>query len=96
MKSCNRGFLQRNCVVYLFFALVVCGLLGACSGGDAPLDAETKALIDSTAAARIGLLRPQLDSLCARTERTQMDHLVDSMKQVRLREIAAQLKSIPK
>lgn len=76
--------------------LVAIGLLGACNGANAPLDADTRATIDSTANAQIGKARVVLDSLCVVTERAQMAHLIDSIKKVRLQEIEKQLKSVPK
>ena len=96
MKNCKGMLRHGNRLFHLYLVLNVVGVLGACGGGDAPLDAETRATIDSTAAAQIGLARLLLDSLCAHTEQTQMAHLVDSMKQVRTREIAEQLRSIQK
>ncbi len=75
-------------------ALIVLALT-AC-GGEAPMDAETRAAIDSTATAQISLARKELDSLCAAAEKTELPQLVDSIKKVRLREIEQQLKNIPK
>lgn len=71
-------------------------LLHACGGSGAPLDADTRLTIDSTANAQINRARIELDSLCTVAERTQMAHLVDSIKKVRIMEIEKQLKSVPK
>lgn len=78
-------------------ALALAGLLllASCSSNN-PIDAETRILIDSTANAQIFKARKELDSLCSVQEKQLMPHLVDSIKQVRLREIEQQLKSIPK
>lgn len=70
-------------------------LLISC-GGNAPIDAETRIFIDSTANARIFQAQKELDSLCRVQEKELMPYLIDSIKQVRLREIERQLKTIPK
>lgn len=82
------------------FRLCIAGgvsiLCFACGGGNTPLDADTRAAIDSATTAQINLARVHLDSVCSTEERTQMAHLVDSIKQVRLKEIAEQLKRVPR
>ena len=70
--------------------------LYACGGSAAPLDADTRATIDSIATAQIAKTRAMMDSVCVVTEQTQMTHLVDSIKKIRLMEIEEQLKSVPK
>jgi hypothetical protein len=80
----------------LYLALASATLLQACGGSNAPLDADTRLTIDSTANAQINRARIELDSLCGVAERTQMAHLVDSIKKVRIMEIEKQLKSVPK
>jgi type IV pilus biogenesis protein CpaD/CtpE len=71
-------------------------LLPACGSNNTPLDAETRTVIDSAAIAQIAQARVELDSFCAMQERTQMPHLIDSIKKVRLREIEAQLRVLPR
>lgn len=76
--------------------IVATAMLHACGGNNTPLDADTRATIDSTANAQIAKARVELDSLCAAAERNQMTQLVDSIKKVRLREIEEQLRLVPK
>lgn len=75
-------------VTALFF--LSCGLQNA------PIDADTRLRIDSTSNAQIAQAQLYYDSLCKSAQLTLLPHLVDSIKQVRLREIEAQLKTIPK
>lgn len=70
--------------------------LTACGGSDAPLDADTRQKIDSTANSQIRLAHIEIDSMCALRERTDLPRLVDSFKQLRLREIREQMKTVPK
>ncbi len=78
------------------FALVsVCSWL-SCGSAETPLDANTRQTIDSLATAEIRLLRVELDSQCQMARVTVLPQLVDSIKQVRQREIEAQLRTIPK
>ncbi|HNE27825.1 MAG TPA: hypothetical protein PKL15_17385 [Saprospiraceae bacterium] len=71
-------------------------LLSACGGASAPIDADTRSRIDSIANAQIREARIQIDSQCALRERNDLPRLIDSFKQVRMREIQEQLKTIPK
>lgn len=80
----------------LCIAAAVTIICFACGGSGAPLDADTRAAIDSASTAQINLARMELDSACVAAEKTQMKHLVDSIKQVRLKEIAEQLRVVPK
>lgn len=68
----------------------------ACGGTETPIDANTRQTIDSLSTAAIRQLRMEMDSQCHLAQTTQIPHLVDSIKQVRLREIEAQLRTIPK
>lgn len=83
----------------IFAALVafvfVCGGL-ACGSADTPLDANTRQTIDSLSTAEIRLLRVELDSQCQTARMTVLPQMVDSIKRVREREIAEQLRTIPK
>jgi len=78
---------------YLLYGSFIAAALSAC-GGEAPIDADTRATIDSTATSQISLARQELDSLCTAAEKTELPQLVDSIKKVRLREIEEQLKNI--
>ncbi len=87
---------QKKPISAIVLAVAFTALLSACGGSNVPLDADTRAAIDSTATAQIAKARVELDSLCATSERMQMAHLVDSIKKVRLQEIEEQLKQIPR
>jgi len=73
----------------------LCGWL-SCGSAETPLDANTRQTIDSLATAEIRLLRVELDSQCQMARVTVLPQLVDSIKQLRLREIEEQLRTIPK
>lgn len=80
-----------------FFHFAACFLFLACGGGSTtPLDAGTRQVIDSIAAAEIRQARLEIDSLCQLERTTTLPHLVDSIKQKRIREIQEQLKTVPK
>ena len=81
---------------FLLLLLLTSALTYACGGSETPLDAKTREAIDSLSTAEIRLLRVELDSQCQMARVTQMPHLVDSIKQVRLREIQEQLRTVPK
>ncbi len=80
---------------HLLYGCLIAATLSAC-GGEAPMDADTRTTIDSTATSQISLARQQLDSLCTAAEKTELPQLVDSIKKLRLREIEEQLKNITK
>lgn len=80
----------------LFVLLFAAWALASCTGPDAPLDADTRQRIDSTVISQERLSRIEIDSMCAQRERTDLPRLVDSFKQLRLREIQEQLKTVPK
>ena len=75
---------------------VCCLLLTACSSPNTPLDAETRRAIDSISAYQINLARTELDTLCKQLRISETPRLVDSIKQIRLREIEKQLKTVPR
>lgn len=77
-------------------SLACCLLLAACGSPDTPLDAETRQTIDSIAVVRINLLRSEMDTLCNQRRVAELPHLIDSIKQHRMREIQDQLKTVPK
>ena len=68
----------------------------ACGSPSTPLDADTRQRIDSAATEQIRLATFGLDSHCTYIRYSSMQRLVDSIKQVRLREIEEQLKAVPK
>lgn len=70
--------------------------LAACGSPNTPLDADTRIRIDSIANAEIAKAQVKYDSLCKAAKTTQLPHLVDSIKKIRLREIEEQLKTVPK
>ena len=70
--------------------------ISACDLGSAPIDAETRARIDSLSTARIAQAQLQYDSICRAAMKNELPRLVDSIKKVRLEEIREQLKTVPK
>ncbi|MBL7781496.1 MAG: hypothetical protein JNM22_09800 [Saprospiraceae bacterium] len=89
--------MERFGAAFLFVVLLglIAGTSG-CGSSETPLDAKTREAIDSLSTAQIRVLRVELDSQCQMARVTQMPHLVDSIKQVRLREIQEQLKTVPR
>ena len=71
------------------------GLFNSCDN-NAPLDADTRASIDSISAVQISHARKELDSLCLVAEKTVLPQIIDSIKRHRLQEIEQQMKSVPK
>jgi hypothetical protein len=78
-------------LIFLFFLL-----LYSCGSPEKPLDAGTRRAIDSISVAQIRKARLEIDSLCKRDRQTLMPRLVDSIRQVRMREIERQLKTVPR
>ena len=81
--------------VFCFLCSALC-LPAACDGPGAPLDADTRQRIDSISNTHIRLSKIELDSLCKLREKTELAGLVDSFKQLRMREIEEQMKTVPK
>jgi hypothetical protein len=71
-------------------------LLTSCSSPDTPLDADTRQAIDSIVQSQTSTARMEMDSLCQQRRAAELPRLIDSIKQVRLREIQEQLKTVPK
>ncbi len=92
-KAYFKGYLP---FILCFLSIAICFLQTACGGTDAPLDAGTRQIIDSIAAAEIRQARLEIDSLCQLERTTTLPRLVDSIKQKRIREIQEQLKTVPK
>ena len=68
----------------------------SCGSPNTPLDADTRQRIDSAATEQIRLATFELDTHCTRIRYSEMLKLVDSIKQVRIKEIEEQLKAVPK
>lgn len=68
----------------------------ACDPVAAPLDADTRLRIDTTVLAINRKAQIELDNQCKQAQLTILPKLIDSIKQVRKREIEAQLRNIPK
>ncbi len=81
--------------IRLFTLLLLAGATG-CDQSKVPLDAESRRMVDSLSAAYIGNERRVIDSFCKAQNTTVLPHLIDSIKQVRKRQIEEQLKAIPK
>jgi len=86
---------MRHFFAAIIAFLPVCSWL-SCGIAETPLDANTRQAIDSLSTAEIRVLRVELDSQCQMARVTVVPQLVDSIKQLRLREIEEQLRSIPK
>lgn len=71
-------------------------LLFACNDPRAPLDANTRQRIDSVSTTQMRLTKQRIDSLCLLREKTELPRLVDSFRQIRMQEIEAQLKTVPR
>ncbi len=80
----------------LLIATALSCYLSACGSQNTPLDADTRTRIDSTANAQIAKAQVEHDSLCKAAQITQLPHLVDSIKAIRLHEIEEQLRTVPK
>ncbi|MBU6341169.1 MAG: hypothetical protein KGS48_06705 [Bacteroidetes bacterium] len=76
--------------------LPVLFFLSACAGSEPPLDADARLRIDTTVLAINRKVQAEIDSNCKRALQTELPRLVDSIMQLRRREIDAQLRSIPK
>ena len=81
---------------YCLRLTVYCLLFAACGSPNTPLDADTRRVIDSISTYQINLARTELDTLCQRQRVAEMPRLVDSIKQIRLREIEEKLKTVPR
>ncbi len=66
----------------------------ACDNANVPLDADARRMVDSLSAAQIGLERRTIDSLCKTYNQTLLPQMVDSIKQVRLRQIEEQIRRV--
>jgi hypothetical protein len=76
--------------------LTVAYCLLSCGSPNTPLDAQTREAIDSISIAQIGAAQTELDSFCKQRRKLEIPRLVDSIKQLRLKEIQEQLKTVPK
>ncbi len=101
MKYTFRFLHSRHALLsgFRFAQLALCLLpLAFCSCGspNTPLDADTRQHIDSAATEQIRLATFELDTHCTHIRYAGMQKLVDSIKQVRVREIEEQLKAVPR
>ncbi len=97
MRILNEGPVRAPLARYLPLLLPLLLLLPlACGSPNTPLDADTRETIDSISAERVRLAGLALDTLCQQRRTTELPRLVDSIRQVRLREIQEQLKTVPK
>ncbi|MDO8367415.1 MAG: hypothetical protein Q7T20_11500 [Saprospiraceae bacterium] len=83
------------CFIQFFTTAVSCGIM-ACGSQNTPLDAGTRIRIDSITNAQIARAQQESDSICKAAQTTLLPHLVDSIKNIRLREIEEQLRTVPK
>jgi hypothetical protein len=93
MKNISCFLAFSSCAFPLALGLL---LLASCGSPNTPLDAETRQFIDSAATEQIRVAQHHIDSNCTYIRYHGMQHLVDSIKQVRLREIEEQLKTVPR
>lgn len=90
-------FERVSCFVFCVLCSVLLSLaFASCGSADKPLDADTRQMIDSLVAVRTREVRTEMDTLCARSRVAELPRLVDSIKQVRKREIEQALKTVPK
>lgn len=80
----------------LLLSLLLPLLPAACGSPNTPLDAKTLRAIDSISTAQINLARTELDSLCQQQRVAEMPRLLDSIRQIRMREIQEKLKNVPR
>lgn len=82
---------------FFTFVLLLAGFgSGGCDQSKVPLDAESRRMVDSLSAAYIGNERRAIDSFCKAQNTTVLPQIIDSIKQVRKKQIEEQLKAIPK
>jgi hypothetical protein len=87
----NSGFY----LVLIFWGNLLLGL-SSCDASSAPLDADSRLRIDTTVVAINRKTQLEIDTACKRARNTELPRLIDSIKQVRKKEIESQLRSIPK
>ena len=85
-----------NCPCQLLLLLLLPLSQLSCGSSNTPLDADTREAIDSISAERVRLIGLEMDTLCQQRRTAELPRLVDSIRQVRLREIQEQLKTVPK
>ena len=88
--------LTNNAMARPFAFCLLLIVFCACDSPNTPLDADTRQRIDSAATEQIRLATIEIDTMCIRLRSTMRAQLVDSIKQVRLREIQEQLRTVPK
>ena len=91
VRSVNGFFKKRKCIV-LFLGTASFLVINACVNKKAPIDADTRKLIDSLSTAQINVLKLQSDSLCEIAMEEQLPRLVHSLKTFRLQQIEQKLR----
>ena len=78
--------------------LLVPSLLGtACeNASQKPLDGKSRQIVDSLTAEGIRFARREMDSLCVLERQNRMPKVIDSLKQIRLREIEEKMRTVPR
>ncbi|MBK8556384.1 MAG: hypothetical protein IPL65_11735 [Lewinellaceae bacterium] len=80
--------------VVLFFCLL--WLFSCENATQKPIDGKTRQVIDSLSGVAQRDAKTVVDSLCQDLNRQEMPRLIDSIKQIRLQEIAEKMKTVPK
>lgn len=77
--------------------LVLPLLWAACkNAAQKPLDGKSREIVDSLTAEGIRLARKETDSLCLLERKNRMPKVIDSLKQIRLREIEEKMRTAPR
>jgi hypothetical protein len=90
-QKLNKVFTSLTNCITLFLLLLCCY---ACDSANTPLDATTRERIDSLYIVGSNAARDEVDSICKKERELRFNALVDSIRNERLREIEAQLKSV--
>ncbi|MBC7774963.1 MAG: hypothetical protein H7246_05940 [Phycisphaerae bacterium] len=96
MSIVHFQWFAARCLLLTAAATASALFLLSCGSQSTPLDADTRTRIDSIANAQIAKAQVEHDSLCKAAQITQLPHLVDSIKKIRIHEIEEQLKTVPK
>ncbi|MGI9159969.1 MAG: hypothetical protein ACR2K1_09480 [Saprospiraceae bacterium] len=89
--ACPRRLLRRLLLPALALLFVACE-----NPAQKPLDAKTRRLVDSLAAAGIRQMRLETDSLCLEERTHRLPQITDSLKQRQRREIEAKMRATPR
>jgi len=86
-----RRLLRRMLLPALALLFVACE-----NPAQKPLDAKTRRLVDSLAAAGIRQVRLETDSLCLQEKIQRLPQVTDSLKAIRRREIEEKMRATPR